>query len=263
MPKIPRDVWEEKKPEIIRLYQQEGYPLKLLMRTLQSEEFNPNESQLRSRLKRWKITKIRNDPKSPTDHSTQPQAESPAADSISPHDQEYSSPETTPSPQDSRHDALAYSESRLRHMPATSGMTLEQSQAARSGHRGGLTHSYEASPVSPLNFAPQSMWGRADYQGSLPPSSQGVIGMAMAEPTSTLSPPGFASQVPTSGYFVTNDQTATISTTAAAGSAGLHPQTMQGPYQFQYQNFQYGNPSNNSLSQQPQGYDQWKGGYLP
>ncbi|KAL4994427.1 hypothetical protein BDV10DRAFT_151586 [Aspergillus recurvatus] len=54
---IPSDVWEEKKALIAALYKDEEWPLKQVIKKIRSENFNPSETQLRSRLKKWRVTK--------------------------------------------------------------------------------------------------------------------------------------------------------------------------------------------------------------
>ncbi|KAL4875513.1 hypothetical protein BJY04DRAFT_223972 [Aspergillus karnatakaensis] len=54
---IPSDVWEEKKALIATLYKDEEWPLKQVIKKIRSDNFNPSETQLRSRLKKWRVTK--------------------------------------------------------------------------------------------------------------------------------------------------------------------------------------------------------------
>ncbi|KKK16679.1 hypothetical protein P175DRAFT_0492794 [Aspergillus ochraceoroseus IBT 24754] len=54
---IPSDVWERKKALIASLYKDEEWPLKQVIKKIRSEDFNPSETQLRSRLKKWRVTK--------------------------------------------------------------------------------------------------------------------------------------------------------------------------------------------------------------
>ncbi|KAL4753369.1 hypothetical protein BDW72DRAFT_31668 [Aspergillus terricola var. indicus] len=54
---ISSDVWEEKKALIAALYKDEEWPLKQVIKKIRSENFNPSETQLRSRLKKWRVTK--------------------------------------------------------------------------------------------------------------------------------------------------------------------------------------------------------------
>ncbi|KAL4801899.1 hypothetical protein BDV18DRAFT_67723 [Aspergillus unguis] len=54
---IPSDVWEEKKALIAVLYKDEEWPLKQVIKKIRSDNFNPSETQLRSRLKKWRVTK--------------------------------------------------------------------------------------------------------------------------------------------------------------------------------------------------------------
>ncbi|EED12599.1 hypothetical protein TSTA_006250 [Talaromyces stipitatus ATCC 10500] len=54
---IPSDVWEKKKALIARLYKDEEWPLKQVIKQIRTEDFNPSETQLRSRLKKWRVTK--------------------------------------------------------------------------------------------------------------------------------------------------------------------------------------------------------------
>ncbi|PYH42182.1 uncharacterized protein BP01DRAFT_138422 [Aspergillus saccharolyticus JOP 1030-1] len=54
---IPSDVWERKKALIAQLYKDEEWPLKQVIKKIRSEDFNPSETQLRSRLKKWRVTK--------------------------------------------------------------------------------------------------------------------------------------------------------------------------------------------------------------
>ncbi|KAF3492219.1 uncharacterized protein GIQ15_01736 [Arthroderma uncinatum] len=54
---IPSDVWETKRSQISNLYTEEEWPLKQVMKKIRTENFNPTETQLRSRLKKWGVTK--------------------------------------------------------------------------------------------------------------------------------------------------------------------------------------------------------------
>ncbi|OJJ48076.1 hypothetical protein ASPZODRAFT_129994 [Penicilliopsis zonata CBS 506.65] len=54
---IPADVWEKKRALIARLYKDEEWPLKQVIKQIRSADFNPSETQLRSRLKKWRVTK--------------------------------------------------------------------------------------------------------------------------------------------------------------------------------------------------------------
>ncbi|RHZ60728.1 Clr5 domain-containing protein [Aspergillus thermomutatus] len=54
---IPSDVWEKKKALIAKLYKDEEWPLKQVIKKIRSDNFNPSETQLRSRLKKWRVTK--------------------------------------------------------------------------------------------------------------------------------------------------------------------------------------------------------------
>ncbi|KAL4930559.1 uncharacterized protein BDV17DRAFT_41177 [Aspergillus undulatus] len=54
---ISSDIWEEKRALIAALYKDEEWPLKQVIKKIRSENFNPSETQLRSRLKKWRVTK--------------------------------------------------------------------------------------------------------------------------------------------------------------------------------------------------------------
>ncbi|KAJ5999603.1 hypothetical protein N7481_000012 [Penicillium waksmanii] len=54
---ISSDAWERKKELIAKLYVKEEWPLKQVIKQICSDGFNPSETQLRSRLKKWRITK--------------------------------------------------------------------------------------------------------------------------------------------------------------------------------------------------------------
>ncbi|KAJ5190349.1 uncharacterized protein N7498_009334 [Penicillium cinerascens] len=49
--------WEKKKPLINRLYVEEEWPLKHVLKQIRSDDFNPSETQLRSRLRKWRAIK--------------------------------------------------------------------------------------------------------------------------------------------------------------------------------------------------------------
>ncbi|KAE8334459.1 hypothetical protein BDV24DRAFT_170173 [Aspergillus arachidicola] len=55
--RITFNMWEQKKGLIIQLYREEGWPLKQVIKRVRSDEFDPSENQLRSRLRKWCITK--------------------------------------------------------------------------------------------------------------------------------------------------------------------------------------------------------------
>ncbi|KAL2793031.1 hypothetical protein BJX66DRAFT_306745 [Aspergillus keveii] len=54
---ISPDIWENKRMLITKLYKDEEWPLKQVIKLVQTNDFHPSESQLRSRLKKWHITK--------------------------------------------------------------------------------------------------------------------------------------------------------------------------------------------------------------
>ncbi|KAL2812945.1 hypothetical protein BJX63DRAFT_432236 [Aspergillus granulosus] len=54
---ISPDIWENKRLLITKLYKDEEWPLKQVIKLVQTNDFHPSESQLRSRLKKWQITK--------------------------------------------------------------------------------------------------------------------------------------------------------------------------------------------------------------
>ncbi|KAL2009301.1 hypothetical protein VTN00DRAFT_7495 [Thermoascus crustaceus] len=54
---IPSDVWEKKRALISKLYKDEEWPLKQVIKKIRTPDFNPTETQLRSRLKKWRVTK--------------------------------------------------------------------------------------------------------------------------------------------------------------------------------------------------------------
>ncbi|KAI9045139.1 Clr5 domain-containing protein [Aspergillus affinis] len=54
---IPSRIWETKRVLITKLYEEEEWPLKQVIKALQSKDFHPSETQLRSRLKKWHVTK--------------------------------------------------------------------------------------------------------------------------------------------------------------------------------------------------------------
>ncbi|KAJ5558103.1 hypothetical protein N7461_002075 [Penicillium sp. DV-2018c] len=54
---ISSDVWEKKKALIAKLYMEEEWPLKQVIKQIRTDDFNPSETQLRSRLKKWRVTK--------------------------------------------------------------------------------------------------------------------------------------------------------------------------------------------------------------
>lgn len=54
---ISANVWENKRSEISNLYKDEEWPLKQVIKKIRTPDFNPTETQLRSRLKKWGVTK--------------------------------------------------------------------------------------------------------------------------------------------------------------------------------------------------------------
>ncbi|KAI4089549.1 MAG: hypothetical protein LQ339_008542 [Xanthoria mediterranea] len=59
-PTITFEQWEERKEEILRLYIVEGLALKPVMRAMRAHDFDPSESQYRTKLKKWQRRKPRN-----------------------------------------------------------------------------------------------------------------------------------------------------------------------------------------------------------
>lgn len=57
---ITPEQWDQRKEEILRLYIDEGWALKPVMRAMRSDDFHPTESQYRTKLKKWKRRKPRN-----------------------------------------------------------------------------------------------------------------------------------------------------------------------------------------------------------
>ncbi|KAL4901821.1 hypothetical protein BDW74DRAFT_181536 [Aspergillus multicolor] len=89
---IPSDVWEEKKALIAALYKDEEWPLKQVIKKIRSDNFNPSETQLRSRLKKWRVTK----PSRQTRERTKESIRSPKPQSHPENTSQYSSGVTTP-----------------------------------------------------------------------------------------------------------------------------------------------------------------------
>ncbi|KAL9613487.1 MAG: hypothetical protein Q9167_001983 [Letrouitia subvulpina] len=50
---ISLEQWEKRKPEIMRLYYDVQMPLKSVMREIRSSDFDPSESQYRTKLRKW------------------------------------------------------------------------------------------------------------------------------------------------------------------------------------------------------------------
>ncbi|KAL2830410.1 hypothetical protein BJY01DRAFT_254660 [Aspergillus pseudoustus] len=55
--RIQTDIWEDKRALITQLYKEEEWPLKQVIKMVQTREFRPREAQLRARLKKWHIRK--------------------------------------------------------------------------------------------------------------------------------------------------------------------------------------------------------------
>ncbi|KAB8213388.1 hypothetical protein BDV33DRAFT_64042 [Aspergillus novoparasiticus] len=55
---VALDMWESKKNMIVKLYQEEGWPVKHVIKRIRTDTFDPTETQLRSRLKKWRVTKL-------------------------------------------------------------------------------------------------------------------------------------------------------------------------------------------------------------
>ncbi|KAL2802175.1 hypothetical protein BJX63DRAFT_415735 [Aspergillus granulosus] len=54
---ISVNVWESKRAVITKLYKDEEWPVKHVIKVIQTETFRPSEAQLRARLKKWRVTK--------------------------------------------------------------------------------------------------------------------------------------------------------------------------------------------------------------
>ncbi|KAL8948125.1 MAG: hypothetical protein Q9222_005662 [Ikaeria aurantiellina] len=78
-PPIPVEQWAKHKDEIQRLYFTEGLPLKLVMRKLRSPDFNPSESQYRTKLKKWPHRKPRNFRQRPSNPDEPPHTDQPTS----------------------------------------------------------------------------------------------------------------------------------------------------------------------------------------
>ncbi|KAJ5481015.1 hypothetical protein N7539_006909 [Penicillium diatomitis] len=72
---ISSDVWEKKKAIIAKLYMEEEWPLKQVIKQIRSDDFNPSETQLRSRLKKWRVTKPSRQTRKKTQGSEDPESE--------------------------------------------------------------------------------------------------------------------------------------------------------------------------------------------
>ncbi|KAF9882842.1 hypothetical protein FE257_004973 [Aspergillus nanangensis] len=92
---IPSDVWERKKALIAKLYKDEEWPLKQVIKQIRSADFNPSETQLRSRLKKWRVTKPSRQTRKKS-NASQPEAieDSSSQESTSPHMNVSVSPKT-------------------------------------------------------------------------------------------------------------------------------------------------------------------------
>ncbi|KAI9372014.1 hypothetical protein BJX61DRAFT_471446 [Aspergillus egyptiacus] len=94
---IPSDVWEAKKALIATLYKDEEWPLKQVIKKIRSDNFNPSETQLRSRLKKWRVTKPSRQTRKKSEEAIRdPVRETPSAHhASSPEDQTRSRPSPT------------------------------------------------------------------------------------------------------------------------------------------------------------------------
>ncbi|KAL8934804.1 MAG: hypothetical protein Q9211_005039 [Gyalolechia sp. 1 TL-2023] len=64
---ITSEQWDQRKEEILRLYIDEGWALKPVMRAMRSFDFDPTECQYRTKLKKWKRRKPRNSHQQPAE----------------------------------------------------------------------------------------------------------------------------------------------------------------------------------------------------
>ncbi|KAL9011566.1 MAG: hypothetical protein Q9173_003603 [Seirophora scorigena] len=92
---ITADQWNQRKEEILRLYIDEGWTLKPVMRKMRSPDFHPTESQYRTKLKRWKRRKPRQNHQ-PRAHTAPPiarvtvsQPSTQGSDQVQSHSQNY------------------------------------------------------------------------------------------------------------------------------------------------------------------------------
>ncbi|KAF3385566.1 hypothetical protein F1880_001979 [Penicillium rolfsii] len=81
---ISSDVWEKKKAVIAKLYMEEEWPLKQVIKQIRSDDFNPSETQLRSRLKKWRVTKPSRQTRKKRQGSDDPESEKDSQGSTSP-----------------------------------------------------------------------------------------------------------------------------------------------------------------------------------
>ncbi|KAL4897410.1 hypothetical protein BDV59DRAFT_167660 [Aspergillus ambiguus] len=81
---IPSDVWERKKALIAKLYKDEEWPLKQVIKQIRSADFNPSETQLRSRLKKWRVTKPSRQTRKKSNASQEPTEDDSSTESTSP-----------------------------------------------------------------------------------------------------------------------------------------------------------------------------------
>ncbi|KAA8647861.1 Clr5 domain-containing protein [Aspergillus tanneri] len=55
--KITKEIWDAKRRKIVTLYRDEEWPLKQVIKHIVDDNFRPSEAQLRSKLKKWRVTK--------------------------------------------------------------------------------------------------------------------------------------------------------------------------------------------------------------
>ncbi|KAJ5698229.1 hypothetical protein N7462_000234 [Penicillium macrosclerotiorum] len=94
---ISSDIWEKKKALIAKLYMEEEWPLKQVIKQIRSDDFDPSETQLRSRLKKWRVTKPSRQTRKKPQGSEDPDSEKDVKDSsVSPR-----SKKASPAPKES------------------------------------------------------------------------------------------------------------------------------------------------------------------
>ncbi|GES57806.1 hypothetical protein ATEIFO6365_0001109500 [Aspergillus terreus] len=104
---IPADVWERKKALIAKLYKDEEWPLKQVIKQIRSPDFNPSETQLRSRLKKWRVTKPSRQTRKKSNASQEPTEDDSSTESTSPQCAASVSPKCQPRSEPSRKGTLS------------------------------------------------------------------------------------------------------------------------------------------------------------
>jgi hypothetical protein len=163
---------------IAKLYMEDEWPLKHVIKQIRSDDFNPSETQLRSRLKKWRVTKPSRQTRKKPQGSEDPESEKDSRGaSTSPQNTKASPVSRKPSssPSTSRSDWAGHSLYAPTEIPQPGKWNAHMAQPLTPSPSGSHSLASERHPASYSFSDPGSTTTSFDQPGQTSPVTEGLL----------------------------------------------------------------------------------------